>query len=461
MFRNLRASILSFILLIFFSVIAKAQVRINSINIEGNDKTKKYIILRELPYHVGDHINKDSVSILNILSRQQLYNTSLFLTANVEAEYPIPKDSSIVNIHIQVKERWYFVPKPVFKWADRNFSQWWNEEHHNLNRVNYGIILSQKNATGNNDNFLLGIVSGYTQQNIIRYQLPYIDKKLKFGMGFGWQNYKQKEINYTTALDKQIFIKTIGVVREGYRANVNFLYRPNLFEHHSLQLGFGKDALSDSGFLIQPLFLPNHSKSFSYADITLAFTKINFDYNAYPTKGSAVEFIAFQRFSPSAPLSSFQFRKIVAHSFSKQNFMLVESNSIAKFIPNYNYLDHRLLGYGNFQMNGLEYYVVDGNAASILKTSFHHSLGGFTVKAPIKNKYLPDVKYDFWFRIFTHLGYVYSDHPLNTNRLSNTLIRTAGIGLDIISIYDFVLKIDYSVNQLGDKGVYLHSGINF
>jgi len=24
-----------------------------------------------------------------------------------------------------------------------------------------------------------------------------------------------------------------------------------------------------------------------------------------------------------------------------------------------------------------------------------------------------------------------------------------------------VLKIDYSVNQLGDKGVYLHGGINF
>ena len=71
------------------------------------------------------------------------------------------------------------------------------------------------------------------------------------------------------------------------------------------------------------------------------------------------------------------------------------------------------------------------------------------------------MKYDFWIRVFTNLGYVYSDRPLNSNKLSNTLIRTAGIGLDVISIYDFVLKIDYSVNQLGDKGVYLHGGINF
>jgi len=461
MYRKLRVLILFFVFLIFFSVITKAQVHINSINIEGNDKTKKYIILRELPYHAGDNVNKDSLSFFNNLSQQQLFNTSLFLVAKVSAEYPLPKDSSIVNIHIQVQERWYFIPKPIFKWVDRNFSQWWNEQNHSLDRVNYGINLSMKNATGNNDRLALGFVAGYTQQNTIRYQLPFIDKKLKFGMGFGWQNYKQKEINYTTAFDKQVFLKTIGMVREGYRANLDLLYRPNLFNRFSLQLGFGNDALSDSGFLMQPIFLPNHTKSFSYADITLSLKKINFDYNAYPTRGSASEFTAYQRFSSSSSMTSFQYRKIEAHSFSKQNFILVESNSIVKFVPNFNYADYRLLGYANFQLNGLEYYVVDGNAASILKTSFHHLLGGFTVKNPIKTRYLTDFKYNFWINIFTHLGYVYNDHPLSTNRLSNTLLRSVGVGLDIISIYDFVLKIDYSVNQLGDKGVYLHGGINF
>ena len=461
MYRKLTVLILFFVFLIFFSVITKAQVHINSINIEGNDKTKKYIILRELPYHAGDNVNKDSLSFFNNLAQQQLFNTSLFLVAKVSAEYPLPKDSSIVNIHIQVQERWYFIPKPIFKWVDRNFSQWWNEQNHSLDRVNYGINLSMKNATGNNDRLVLGFVAGYTQQNIIRYQFPYLDKKLRYGMGIGWQNYTQKEINYTTEFDKQIFLKTIGMIREGYRANVDFLYRPNLFEHHSLQFGFGKDALSDSGFLMQPLFLPNHNNSFSYADVTLDFKKIKFDYNAYPTQGSATEFIAYQRFSSAASLTSFQYRKIIAHSFSKQNFIFVESNSIVKFVPNFNYSDYRLLGYGNLQLNGLEYYVVDGNAASILKTSFHHLLGGFTVKNPIKTRYLTDFKYDFWIRFFTQLGYVYNDHSLNTNRLSNTLLRTVGIGLDIISIYDFVLKIDYSLNQLGDKGVYLHGGINF
>ena len=113
------------------------------------------------------------------------------------------------------------------------------------------------------------------------------------------------------------------------------------------------------------------------------------------------------------------------------------------------------------ELSGLEYYVVDGNAASIIKAQLHYSLGSIVVKNFLTNKFLPEVKYQFWLKVFSNLGYVYSEQPRNSNKLSNTLLRTAGIGMDIISIYDFVLKIDYSVNQLGDKGVYLHGGINF
>ena len=461
MFNFFRFLFLSLFSILFFSANLKAQVRINTIQVEGNKRTKNYILLRELPYHVGDQINKDSLNFLNTLSQQQLFNTSLFLSVNVTSVYPLINDSSIVDIQIKVKERWYFIPKPYFKWVDRNFNQWWNEQNRSLDRVNYGITLSQKNATGNNDQLVLGFIRGYTQQNIIRYQLPFFDKKLKYGIGGGWQNYNQKEINYTTEKDKQVFAKTNDVVRKGYRANLNLSYRPNLFERHSLQLGYGKEELSDSGFLIQPNFLASHKKVMTYGDITLGYTKIAFDYNAYPTKGAGTELVLFQRFSEGAPLTSIQFRKLKAHSFSKHNFIFFESNSQVKFLPNYNYLDSRLLGYGNLQMNGLEYYVVDGNAATVFKTAFHHSLGSITVKNPLTQKFLPEVKYDFWIRIFSNLGYVYSDRPSNTNKLSNTLIRTAGIGFDVISIYDFVLKIDYSVNQLGDKGVYLHGGINF
>lgn len=443
---------------LFFSNLVSAQIKITSIQIEGNRKTKPYIILRELPYHEGDMISKDSLAILDTISQQQLYNTSLFEQVTVYSE---AIDSTQVVIKIQVNERWYLFPIPSFKWVDRNFNQWWNEQNRSLDRVNYGLNLRQSNVTGNNDKLNAAFVTGYTHQANFRYQIPFIDKKLRYGLAFGWQNATQKEINIATKLDKQVFYKTRDIIQEGYRANASLLYRPNLFERHSFQLGMGRNEISDSAFLYQASYLPSHQKTFSYVDAALSFSSIRFDYNAYPTKGQSTDFILYQRFSKNSNLSSIQFRKVLVRPFSKSNFVFVESNSIVKFLSNQNYTDNKLLGYGNLQMNGLDYYVVDGNAASILKTSFHHVLGTISVKNKLTPKRIPIIKYQFWLKAFTHLGYVYSEKPVNGNRLNNTLLRTAGIGLDIVGIYDFVLKIDYSVNQLGDKGLYLRTGFNF
>ena len=168
--------------------------------------------------------------------------------------------SNPLNIKIQLKERWYFFPIPYFRWVDRNFNQWWNEQNRSLDRVNYGINLRQANATGNNDKLTVGYITGYTHQAIVRYQMPFIDKQLKYGMGLGWAQFNQKEVNYATMGNKQVFFRTENIIREGYRGNANLTYRPNLFERHALQVGFGKESISDTAFAIAPNFLPNHKK---------------------------------------------------------------------------------------------------------------------------------------------------------------------------------------------------------
>jgi len=436
----------------------QAQIKISAIEITGNKKTRAYVILRELPYKVGDSISRDSLVILNTIAQQQLFNTALFLEVKVnESEL----DSTNVTINVQLKERWYFFPLPYFRWVDRNFNQWWNEQNRSLDRVNYGINLRQGNVSGNNDKLTVGLISGYTQQSVVKYQIPFIDKKLKFGMGVGWAQFNQKEVNYTTLNNKQVFLRTEEVIRKGYRANANLTYRPNLFERQALQVGFGNESISDSAFAVAPNFLPNHKKAYSYLDINWSYSKVRFDYNAYPTKGASTEIALFQRFSKESNLSAFQFRQLVAHPITPARFILAESLTIGRTMQQSNYSDRKLMGYGLMQMNGLEYYVVDGNAATLFKAAFHQRIGSYTVVNPLTKKFLPIVKYTFWIKAFTNLGYVYSQEKNKSNPLANSLLRTAGIGLDLISIYDFVLNMEYSINQLGDKGLYLHGGINF
>ena len=435
-----------------------AQIKISAIEITGNKKTKDYIVKRELPYKVGDLLSKDDLDSLNIVSQQQLFNTALFLETNVSSEI---LDSTSVKIKIQLKERWYFFPIPYFRWVDRNFNQWWNESNRSLERVNYGINFRQANATGNNDKLTIGYITGYMHQAILRYQLPFIDKQLKYGMGLGLAQFNQKEINYKTLGNKQVFFRTEDIIRKGYRANVNVTYRPNLFERHAFQVGIGNESISDSAFAIAPNLLPNHKKSFSYLDINWSYSKVRFDYNAYPTKGASTEIAFAQRFSKENNLSAIQFRQIVAHRIAPNRFIFAESLTIGRTMQQSNYSDRKLMGYGLMQMNGLEYYVVDGNAATVFKSAIHQRIGSYTLINPLTKKFLPSVKYTFWIKAFSQLGYVYSSEKNKSNPLANSLLRTAGIGVDIISIYDLVLNVEYSINQLGDKGLYLHSGINF
>ena len=116
-------------------------------------------------------ISKDSLSILDTVSEQQLYNTSLFVQVTVHSE---AIDSNQVVIKINVSERWYLFPIPYFRWVDRNFSQWWNDQNRSLDRVNYGFNLRQANVSGNNDKLTAAFITGYTQQSIFRLSLIHI-----------------------------------------------------------------------------------------------------------------------------------------------------------------------------------------------------------------------------------------------------------------------------------------------
>ncbi len=44
----------------------------------------------------------------------------------------------------------------------------------------------------------------------------------------------------------------------------------------------------------------------------------------------------------------------------------------------------------------------------------------------------------------------------NLNSLQNTLLYTCGVGFDMVTFYDFVFRLEFSVNQLGEKGLFFH-----
>lgn len=57
------------------------------------------------------------------------------------------------------------------------------------------------------------------------------------------------------------------------------------------------------------------------------------------------------------------------------------------------------------------------------------------------------------------MGYVYNKTSLTFNSLNNRFLYSGGAGLDILSIYDATISLEYSFNQLGQRGLFFQAGL--
>lgn len=433
-------------------------ITIGSIAIKGNIRTKPYIILREMVLHQGDIISTNELTKKLEQSRNQVINTALFVDVAV---YAAEKVGNQITINVDVKERWYFFPLPYFRLVDRNFNQWLVDQKASLERVNYGIKFTQNNLTGQNDELNIWLITGYSQQINLRYSIPFFDKKRKSGFSVGFGHSTQKELNYTTSLNKQLFLKDNFFVRKVTRADVSYTYRPDQYWRHSIQAAYLVESISDTVVKVNPNYYPEKRNEAKYLNLSYGVSYVKSDYNAYPTKGIlAGAYISKRGFDDVTGLWQIGGRALYAFPLTKTAFVHLSGAATVKLSNDQNfYYNQRLFGYGDFQMQGLEYYVVDGTAGLLGKATIHQQILKYVFKNPFKSKTHDLIPFRFFLKAFGNVGYAYNKYPGNS-LLNNRAIYTGGIGLDIVSIYDFVFKIEFSFNQLGGQGLYLRTGLD-
>ena len=74
----------------------------------------------------------------------------------------------------------------------------------------------------------------------------------------------------------------------------------------------------------------------------------------------------------------------------------------------------------------------------------------------MKSKQFNKSHYSIYLGLFSDLGYVDDKQTANSNHLSNSFLWGNGISVDYITYYDKLLRIEFSINHLGEKGVFLH-----
>jgi outer membrane protein assembly factor BamA len=427
---------------------------VRQISIEGNKKTRPAIILRELPFKPGDGYTLAELVKKFENGRRQLMNTALFHEVIVSLH---KSEGYLVDVLVQVKERWYIFPIPYFKPVDRNLNQWLIEQKASFKRVNYGIKLLYNNATGRNDKLRVTLISGYTKQLSFNYDRLYIDKKMKWGLNVGLNLGKNREVNYNSVNDKQVFFRSDDYLRKFMNMNMELTYRRAIRTRHRFGLSYIREDMADTVLKLNPTFFHAGRTRLEYPEMYYSMTYYDLDYIPYPTKGYAAE-ITLNKKGISKAMNLWQLSVKASGNWAtgKKTFVSVNTYGSIKLPFRQPYYNQRLLGYSDVFLQGYEYYVVDGAAGGYLKVAFNRRLFKFDIRIPGTKKLAPSrIPFNIYGKIYGNTGYIYNPYPGN-NYLSNRMLYSTGLGIDITTVYDFTLKLEWSFNQLGQNGLFVH-----
>ena len=425
------------------------QYTIGSINLSGNKKTKSYIIFREVTVKVGQNLTPHQLTKALEITREQVMNTALFVDVTVSVSSIL---NNIATVNIDVKERWYLFPLPFFKLVDRNFNQWFVEQKASFDRVNYGLKFFYNNVSGRNDRVSLDLVNGYNQQIAFGYSQPFADKALTQGFNVNINYSRQREMNYNTINDKQAFYKQPDFVREIKRASFGYTYRPDSKYRFYLRTGYTWDKVADTIIKLNPNYFPLQKNKIDFFEVGAGMQYFELDYIPFPKKGFSYEIgLSNRGFTKTMNQLGLSLETTNAISFSKNTFVQFHNLAAIRLPFDQPYYNTGLLGYGDVYLRGLETYVVDGTVGLLSNTTLYQKLFTYIFKNPIKSKTHDKIPFNFYIKVFGDMGYAYNKYKTN-NDFSNKFLRTTGIGLDIVSVYDFVFRLEYSFNQVGDRG---------
>jgi outer membrane protein assembly factor BamA len=430
---------------------------IQDIILEGNDKTKPAIILRELPFQLGDEYALGTIVQRFKTARKQLMNTGLFRNVVVSLQN---LDEHKVYVKVAVEEKWYIWPMVVLKPVDESFNQWWNNKNRDMSRVNYGVKLSHNNITGRNDRLRLSVMNGYTRQFSLQYYGLRLDPELKWSTNAGVSFSQNREVNYMTLRNKQIPLKNGDFLRSYIGGFIHFNYRPKIKTTHTFGIGFNYESIADTIKKLNPAFSSGEG-ILRYPELFYNLRYVDVDYIAYPTKGFFGE--AYLKRRGVVRESNINLWELMARAsqnwpMNSKYFFNLRGLVTLKLPFSQPYIGKGFVGCDGRFLQGYENYVIDGVAGGYAKASITRPVATLHLHLPVRK--LSDMPIKLYAKTFVNAGYIYNNTP-GENGLTNKFLYSGGVGLDIVTYNDFVIKIEWSVNRLGQNGLYLHQRNDF
>ncbi|HZF65143.1 MAG TPA: POTRA domain-containing protein [Chitinophagaceae bacterium] len=428
---------------------------VKQIIVEGNRQTKPATVLRELTFQEGGQYSLPELVRKFSEAKKQLMNTALFHEVVVSLKSLQGYDA---YVEIGVRERWYIFPFPFVKTVDRSFGEWIKEQNMDWERVNYGVKITHNNFTGRNDKLSLNFMNGYTKQLSLSYRNLILDKDQQWTSSLGFATGKNRQLDYITTDNKRLFFKNDEqYVHSFTKGFAELSYRRAIKTKHTFGIGYTSEAVPDTILTINPQFSPHQQKTMNYPEFYYKMYHFNVDYIPYPTKGYAAEIGLYKRgINNQMNLWQLTTKASATWPLTNKYFLNIRTAGGIKVPFRQPYINQQFLGFNDMFMQGYEYFVVNGVAGGYTKVIFSRELVNTKIRLSSERiKKLNNIPIRVFGKIYGNSGYVYNPLP-GENMLCNRMLYSGGVGLDIITFYDFIFRVEWSFNQLGQNDLYLH-----
>ncbi|MFP4092412.1 MAG: BamA/TamA family outer membrane protein [Cyclobacteriaceae bacterium] len=434
-------------------------VRVDKIFIIGNRRTKERIITREMDIKEGQVYTYGELKELTALDRRKIMNTQLFLGTRLSI---IQINEQVVDIIIRVTERWYTIPSPFFRLADRDFNVWLRSQNRDWSRVEYGLRFFQYNFRGLDERVFFYGQLGFTRQLAVRYIVPYIDKAQKNGLDFSISYSENSNVNFITDEHRLIATDSLSNSLRSYVGHIGWSFRPSFFNNHRLLLSYNNIFITDTISQLNPNYFLDGKTQQRSLNLTYQVSSDRRDFVGYPLKGYRWEA---------------QFSKHGLGVFDDINMWRV-SGEAARYIPLGKgffyggivrgylstlglqpYANISGLGYGQVWLRGYDAQLIEGQAYLVQQNTLSKRLFAeeFDISSYMPIDQFNSIPLAVYLKAYIDHGYVWNSLGYIENQpLANRYLTGFGVGVDIVSFYDFVLRLEHSWRRDGTSGIFFY-----
>jgi hypothetical protein len=293
--------------------------------------------------------------------------------------------------------------------------------------------------------------------------MPYLIDKYNVGLKVGAAYKRDKEIAFSTEANK---ISYFNAGNEYAKQSVNLFVEPYCRLGHRnklfVRLEYSDARFNDTLAFLNDDFVNVKGSCFRYFTLSAMFKNDFRDEQNYPLNGHYLELLLEKNglgFFETSP--DVFYGKITADLYLPiKGRWYWASNLTLKMSNDYDapYFLNQGLGYRNDYVRTYELYVVDAMNFALVKNNLKFAILNPTTRylPLIKNERFGKIHIALYANIFFDCAYSWKILERPTSFLDNMFIFGTGVGLDFVTYYDKVLRLEYGINDMGETGLFMH-----